>query len=263
LLGSHLSTGLYAKLPDYDGGFSLGVLAGRRAAKTVVWEGVHWQADLVWMRLYWFAVALGLILLASVFFDRFRSAGGPWRERPIAARALRSLLGRFYKTEVRQDGLATPTKARALGAPTHLTPLPPTPSRLNSGRLFLAELRLMLKGQRWWWYGVAAGLLIASVTASEQNARQVVLPLAWIWPALLWSSMGTREVRHQTEQLVFSMAHPLRGQIPATWLAGVTVSFLMGSGVALRMLWAGDTISLIGWMAAVFFVPSLALALGV
>jgi hypothetical protein len=129
--------------------------------------------------------------------------------------------------------------------------------------LFLAELRLMLKGQRWWWYGVAAGLLIASVTASEQNARQVVLPLAWIWPALLWSSMGTREVRHQTEQLVFSMAHPLRGQIPATWLAGVTVSFLMGSGVALRMLWAGDTISLIGWMAAVFFVPSLALALGV
>jgi hypothetical protein len=75
--------------------------------------------------------------------------------------------------------------------------------------------------------------------------------------------MGTREVRHQTEQLVFSMAHPLRGQIPATWLAGVTVSFLMGSGVALRMLWAGDTISLIGWMAAVFFVPSLALALGV
>ncbi|HEX3554932.1 MAG TPA: hypothetical protein VIA62_17040 [Thermoanaerobaculia bacterium] len=76
-----------------------------------------------------------------------------------------------------------------------------------------AELRLLLKGQRWWWYAVAAGLIVAGFAVPEAG-RRIVLPLAWIWPLLLWSSLGAREARFATDGLVFSAARPLRRQLP-------------------------------------------------
>ncbi len=58
----------------------------------------------------------------------------------------------------------------------------------------------MLKGQRWWWYGVAAGLLIGQLVSPEAGVRAGFLVAAWIWPILLWSQMGCREVppRHRS-----------------------------------------------------------------
>jgi hypothetical protein len=51
--------------------------------------------------------------------------------------------------------------------------------------------------------------------------RAYLYPIAWIWPLLLWSAMGNREMRYQTNQLVFSTAHPLLSQLPMQWLTGV------------------------------------------
>ena len=52
----------------------------------------------------------------------------------------------------------------------------------------------MLRGQRWWWYAVALGLFIAGLAADLKSVREVVLPLTWVWPMLLWSAMGVREL---------------------------------------------------------------------
>jgi hypothetical protein len=129
--------------------------------------------------------------------------------------------------------------------------------------MLLNELRLMLKGLRWWWYVVALGLVIASLLSPIEAARQWVLPVAWIWPLLTWSAMGTREARHRTNQLVFSTAHPLRRQLPAIWLAGVIVALLTGGGVAVRLVLAGVWTGLLAWIIGALFIPTLALALGV
>jgi hypothetical protein len=75
--------------------------------------------------------------------------------------------------------------------------------------------------------------------------------------------MGTREARQGTEQLVFSIAHPLSRQLPACWLAGVLVAMLTGSGTGLRLLLARDSAGLAAWAGGALFIPTLALALGV
>ena len=86
---------------------------------------------------------------------------------------------------------------------------------------------------------------------------------AWIWPILIWSALGTREARQGTSQLVFSTPHPLRRQLPACWLAGVAIALLTGLGPALRLAAAGNSSGLAAWLTAGFFIPTLALALGV
>jgi len=50
--------------------------------------------------------------------------------------------------------------------------------------------------------------------------------------------------------------------LPATWLSGWIVALLAGSGVALRLVLAGDWSALLAWAVGALFIPTLALALG-
>jgi hypothetical protein len=75
------------------------------------------------------------------------------------------------------------------------------------------------------------------------------------------SGLGCRENRFDTRQLVFSAPRPL-SQLPAGWLSAVLVTALLGSGALIRFLYAGDLVATFGWLTAILFVPSLALALG-
>jgi len=121
----------------------------------------------------------------------------------------------------------------------------------------------MLKGQKWWWYAVAIGLAIASAAVPSADARGMLLACAWIWPVLLWSSMGIRETRDQTYQLIFSSPHPISRQLPAVWLAGVLLALLTGGGFGLRLLLTGNIRGVLAWLVGVLFIPTFALALGV
>ncbi len=110
---------------------------------------------------------------------------------------------------------------------------------------------------------MALGLILASLFAPFETLRGGLLPAALIWPALVWSGLGCRETRHFTRQMVFSAPQPLRNQLPAAWLAGLTVAALMGAGAALRFLLAGEWSGAVSLLAGLLFVPSLALCLGV
>ena len=147
--------------------------------------------------------------------------------------------------------------------PVHLTPLIASSNGFAFVRVLVSELKLLLKGQRWWWYAGAAGLFIASLASPVEVVRSYILPFVWVWPVLIWSGMGNREITNNTQQMVFSSAAPLMRQLPATWLAGFLVALLTGSGAALKLLLAGDMIGLLAWFSGALFIPSFALALGV
>jgi hypothetical protein len=150
-----------------------------------------------------------------------------------------------------------PTPARAT-----LTPLGAR-GQNRFTRLVLSELFLMIKGLHWWWYVVAAGLLIAEFASPTAQAREGVLLAAWIWPVLVWSQMGCRESRNATQSLIFSAERVVYRQLAALWTAGVLVALLTGAGTAFRLLTSLDWPQLAAWCAGALFIPSLALALGV
>ena len=237
--------------PTYTGGSSLNIGNEKGPpSKRFRWQGLAWNRALLLGRLMWTGIAVALALLAALFFHRFDPAK-EWRLKPAKPVA------------ARMPELATLSEPPANGhAHLHLTPI----SREGGHsylRLVRAELRLMLKGKQWWWYVVAAGLAIACATAPLAAARGGVLVAAWLWPILVWSSMGAREKRNATESLIFSSAGALPRQLPAVWLAGVLVSLLTAGGVGLRLLLRGDMNGAAAFLAGATFIPSLALALGV
>jgi hypothetical protein len=251
LIGRNMQGALHAIDPSYKSGISLTVASEGVATKTFVWTGVDWTSAIVLRRLLWVAAAAAAALLASVFFHRF----DPAREVKL-----------WSRKNATSPGLAAvepPTTGTAAVSPGHLTPLPASQTGMRFWRLVASELRLMLKGHRWWWYVMAAGLLVASLTAPIEKAHGGLLVAAWLWPVLVWSQMGAREARNATESLIFSSPCALHRQLPAVWMAGVIVALITGGGLGIRLLLTGSWTGLAGWLAGALFIPSLALALGV
>jgi hypothetical protein len=239
-------------------GFVLGAIEHESQARPFRWEGMDWTREILLSRLIILIIALGIALLAALFFDRFDVSRSWSRRRSVpqdlAAEAPGGLVAAGDAGEL---ALSEPVPV-----PVRLHPLAAGSRRFRFLDMLRAELRLLLKGQRWWWYAIAAGLFVAGLLVPEEG-RKIVLPLAWIWPVLLWSSLGTREARFGTDGLVFSAARPLQRQLPATWLAGFLLALATGGGVGLRLAITGNGPAAAAWLIGALFIPTLALALGV
>ena len=244
-----MSAACKSVFPDYNGIVNLGYEGKtiESTLKTFHWSGVSWTLGIFLGRLLWVSLAAAIVLMAASFFDRF----DPARKSRKGSSTVPPPIDTELKT-------ATPALAQV-----QLTAMLSLPTHFNLGRMLYAELRLMLKGVRRWWYVVIVGLIIASVFAPLGLVRQWLLPAVWIWPLLIWSAMGTRETRYRTTKLIFSSPHPLRRQLSATLLAGVVVALLAASGVLIRLILTGNWIGIFALVVGALFIPSLAFSSGV
>lgn len=224
---------------------------------TFHYAGVTWAPALIASRLAWLLLACGMPLVAARWFDRFDSAPlplGSRRRRPGQQRAVAGPDG---------SGAADSITGPKAAPPLHIADL----ARPERGRglmpLLRAELAIQLRGRSRGWWLVAVGLAIASALVPAGAARGVVHGLAWIWPLFLWSSMGARERRFGTADLLFSTPRPIGRQLASVWIVGVVVAGAAAIGVPLRALMEGDGAAAVAWLGGACFVSSLALACGV
>jgi hypothetical protein len=247
--------------PDYDpdvGRMSMGLNFSSKGAwnlTTFVWNGVDWQPWMIGYRLIWVTVAFGLAVAAAFVFDRFAKEGGEGAGRR----------GSGPKTSATPIGAASSVERPAFVDRARVAALAPLSTGASSShflRLLRAEVKLLLKGTSRWWWIVVLGLAVASWVAPLEGARRFVLPFAAIWPVLIWSGMGSREIRFGTDLVLFSTPHPLRLQVPAAWLGGVCVSLIVCGALLLRLTLAGEWGAVGAVVVGSCFAPALALALG-
>ncbi|MGD8623886.1 MAG: hypothetical protein PVJ34_05070 [Anaerolineae bacterium] len=239
------------------------VIIEREIESTFVWNGLGWKMGVIVERMTWAGLALIIVLAASIPFDRFDPARR--RLRPERASFRPRLQRRLEAT--RWGGILHRESAETDGAPEVLAgSLTPVAASARRGRflgVFAAELKLMLKRQSPVWYAGALGLNLACLLNPSDNVQRYLLLAVWLWPMVLWSQMGARERRFNTEQVVFSVPRPALRQLPAVWLAGVVVAIVAGSGAWLYLALMGETVRLLAWFVGALFVPALALTLGV
>jgi hypothetical protein len=186
------------------------------------------------------------VMASALFFDRFNP----------------SRLFLIKRTKTASDSLQPAAASQAIPTPNvHLTPLNGVRPQFRFGALFIAELKLFLKGQRWWWYAIAVGLVIAQLFTPLETTRTLLLA-AWVWHILILSGLGCRENRFDTRQIIFSAPRPIANQLPAAWLSAFVVTAALGAGALVRFILAGEPMGVLGWLIGAAFIPSLALALG-
>ena len=241
---------LHAIDPQYKGGSSFGIGDLNSTNKVFLWTGLQWNGIILLSRAMWAGIAVAIAFLASLFFDRFD---------PSSARiALRKKKSAVVKPKSQRQVNLEPSILSKLFAAR-----PSVRMRNRFMVLVVAEFRLQIRGRSWWWYAGAAALFLACLFSPLSASRSGIILAAWIWPILLWSEMGTREVRFSTTSLIYSTRNAFPEQLLALWTSGFLVAVLTGGGLGLRLLAAGDFTGLESWLAAALFIPSLALALGV
>jgi ABC-type transport system involved in multi-copper enzyme maturation permease subunit len=221
---------------------AVGIIGLDAPMQTFAWSGMDWTLRIIAGQWLWLIVSLGIVLIGAQLFDGFRAS------------------------RVRQQRAAAPA---AEAAPAHVAPVAPvvtltpvqrTPSTFI--RVLAAELRLILKGRAWWWYLGAVGWIVACAASPAAVAVQWLLPLAWIWPLLIWSELGTCAQRHGMTTILGSAPRPLARQLPSAWLATALVTLALAGGALVSLARAGDFISMLGISGTAMLIPALALALG-
>lgn len=247
---------------------NIGVNPAPAGLRTFDFSGIGWDTETLLARLVWASAALVVALTAALFFSRFdparRTAARP---STSTSRGLRSWLpgswGRNESCSTEGTQAHTPDSVPGTVDTLSLAPLDKRSAKGRFAPLVVAELKLMLKGRSRLWYAGVLGLIAAGVLVSPENARAVILPIAWLWPLLLWSSLGCRENRHGTAEIVFSAPRVRTRGTLAAFSAGFFVALLTASGVALNLVLSGETAGLLVLLAGALFVPALAVACGV
>ncbi|MDT0266078.1 ABC transporter permease [Streptomyces sp. DSM 44915] len=228
------------------GDFSLGLTMVEEPLRTFVWDGFTPDGWFLAGRLAVPLLALPLALLPALWFHRFdpaRSGRAPSRTAPRAT-AVASLMPEPPRGPAAPAG--PPRTPAAFGRP-----LP---------RLFVGESRLLAHGPPWWWAGVAV-VSLAALLAPLDSVSRIVLPLAWLWPLLVWSRLGAQHHEHGVAVLLDACPSVVRRTL-AEWCAGLALTAATGLTALVRLLVAGDGAGAAAWVGGVLFVPSLALALG-
>ncbi|HEY3476293.1 MAG TPA: hypothetical protein VGK56_16890, partial [Anaerolineales bacterium] len=242
---------------SFRGHFNFGGAEFGTSLQIVRWMGMEWLGAFAAGRLLWLTVALGLAAAASIPFDRFDPSLG-------RAAGSESTTKHFWESIVpgRMRSRAVTEPPFASESRVILSPIKERLSYSRFGTLVVAEFKLMLKGQRWWWYAIAVAISLLGL-AGPPGGKGVTAVLAMAWPVVAWSSLGMRETYHDTYKMIYSSTHsPLR-QVFAPWLSGVLLGVIALAGVSLRAFGEGNTEYLPVYLVAVLFAPSLAFALGV
>jgi len=215
--------------------------------KIFPWDGIDWTTSVLQLRLFWVGIACVVVATAVPFFDRFDPAK---TKRRGARRKTKPVIS------------DSRTKAPASTSELTYQKLHRLHPRFRLVQMLGAELRLALKGYHWFWYIVAVGLSAAQLAAPFDIARLYLTPLSMVWPLVIWSSMGTRELRHNTGPLLFSSPEPLMRQFPAIWLSGLLVALAAVSCMVFRASIAGQWPYATALLVGALFVPTVSLALG-
>nr|WP_240522711.1 hypothetical protein [Bacillus pseudomycoides] len=223
------------------GGFGYNPVEGK--IKTFHWDGLTWDAEMLVTSLVWIRMAMLLIWLTSLVFNRFLT---------------------FTKVKEKIREAEGNKKTIAVNEQNHnsfiFTSITKTKS-ISMFRLIKAELSIMLKGFTIWWYVIAIGLIAFGLICPVDISKGW-LPIIIIWPIAIWSQMMTREKYYGTDQIIISSCSPLY-KFFATWISGVIVGLIISSGLIIQFILIEDISFLFSWLSGIVFIPTLALVFGV
>ena len=251
-----------AENPDAEVNSSF-INSGNDIESTFTWNGSNWPTRVVLDRLLCFGLAVVIVGLAAIPFDRFDPASRkltPKREGLI--HRLSNRFGDFRSAGMLHSKFEE-KEVIPLANAAQLTTITITSNRWRFFAVLAAEFKLMLKGRSLIWYIGAIGLIVVFLVWPLDVVRRYLVLVMLLWPITLWSGMGNRERRYQMDQIIFSGAHPLRRQLSASWIAGFIIALIASGCISAIMIAIGKEFTIVSWLAGSMFIPSLAVALGI
>lgn len=247
---TELKQSIAAIHPDWTGEFSAGISRSdfKVNHNVFTWEGMKWSSQVILSRIYMMLAALGLLLLVSFVFNRFDTSNT--KERKQRKSWFDNRVQNFNSDSI------SPSQIK-------YRDLPPSVAKFSFLSLVHAELRLMLKGNSNLWIVISAILFIISIFSSLDFGYTIALPLLWFFQILILSNLGSRELTNRCQEYIFSVAYPLKRQLPATMSAAALIMISLAMPVIIKVLITGNLYSFYAIIIGALFISTLAISIGI
>jgi ABC-type transport system involved in multi-copper enzyme maturation permease subunit len=195
---ANISAAVHAAIPSvHPKDVTIGADAVSGEQRTFVWHGMTWSAAIVAARAAWLAVAIAIVGVASLTFDRFAGM------RAHAQRRWSFPVGRV---------------------------LPDIPGL----RLVRAELTVLAGDSGFWWTAAAIGCGIAGAFTPHAALVGAVLPLALLLPLARYGTLGTRDRATGVGALISSAPRAATRTIVARIVAAGLIGCIPLAGALVR-----------------------------
>ena len=241
-----ITQGAVSANPDIDANkflndVNFGLNIGTNELPAFVWNGLEIIPSFVVTRIIWIGIAVGIILLSSLAFDRFRKNAAADTSSRIKQRG-------ENKTADKTFNLTLP-----------LSPITGARSK-NLWLLVKSELRVMRSELSYGQIGLLAiGIALHVILPSGSMMKWLSLFLMLL--TNVWAGMSCRDNQYRTQAMVYSRCD-MRDKWIAAGLAGLIIAFTVSSGAILRFALSGAWLQAVSWVVGMYFVVSLAMTLG-
>ena len=222
----------------FDGG-SFGYYPVTNETPTFMWEGMTFDSTFLGSRLVWVMISLGIIVLATICFDRFCTIKTSKAPKQLA-----------HVKEPVESGIDNFTYK-------HSYKRTKTPNLLA---VLMAEYKLILTNVSIKWKATfLIGMAIPYIAPFTPNDNWLGLVLIAALPAL--SQSGTHEKEYGTRDLVASsMGYKYRWCM--IWITNFSLGLLLCSGILIKFIISGEYLYVVNWIVGIGFIVTVALILG-
>ncbi len=218
---------------------SIGYILGNTSTpQQFDFKGIEFPKKYIFSRLCWMLLGLGLILISSIIFHRFRN------KEQLSIHKKKVTL----KTTTKND--------------IHISSLSKISPSYKIKPLLLTEFKLLIRrGNKWLWLlnciGII-GLFFAPITI----AHQMVLPVLWFLQVDRWSSLVTKEQLFNTYFFSETSYKPLQRHFVSQVLSGILLAILISLPLVIRYIFILDYIVILSIILGGILIVSFAVLLG-
>ena len=229
--------------PDINGNTgSFGYYPTSASTPTFVFDGNNYSSNMILSKLIWVAVAIVIVIISAIIFDRFKNTGLNKRIQVLGNSKEPSI--KTAPSNIQDSMKLHPVKRKN------------QPALLQ---MIMGEVKILLPDSILWYLVTIASMVVCFILPQQFCLKWSYLIL--LLPITVWSAMGCHEKINQTEGIIFSSCSR-KIKWFATLLAGFSITFLISLPILIRFGMAGNWVNVISWITGILFVSTLALLLG-
>jgi len=191
-------------------------------------------------------LSFALLFISIIYYNRYEEKGS-------------SLLDKMTGANKKASSIETISKPTTY----QLSSLPDYQKRFSFVRVITGELRLLVKSKpQILWLLISIIQIILALVLPLSVSRHFLVLIFGIWAALSISSLGNRDLKANTLDIVGTSPLSESSRLICSWFSGVILLLTLACGLLTRFLLEGETSLVIQLVVGCFFIASLSISLG-
>lgn len=211
--------------------------------KTFVMDNVNIGVNFLIGRLFWIALGILLLFIASIFFKKPSLLKANVSTKTKGVKPIEQK-GDYYRKEV---CLSQIFEAKAYS---------------NNLSIIKSEIKIMLSSAKLWWFGAIILCSVGILFSKGDDLYKGFIPLLWILPMFIWSKLGTLQANYNVEDYLLTYVNYRENQLINSIIAAILFTIVINTSLIIKLILLKNFVGAVYILTGSLFVNSIAMFIG-